>query len=45
VVSYGKGLGVDIETFVSNYEGAILEFVHQSAERAGWAEMITWSGS
>ena len=33
VVSYGKSLGVDVETFVSNYEGAILEFVHQSAER------------
>ena len=33
VISYGKSLGVDVETFVSNYEGAILEFVHQSAER------------
>ncbi len=33
VVSYGKSLGVDVETFVSNYEGAILEFIHQSAER------------
>ena len=33
VASYGKSLGVDVEPFVSNFEGAILEFVHQSAER------------
>jgi 3-dehydroquinate dehydratase II len=33
VVSYGKSLSVDVETFVSDYEGAILEFIHQSAER------------
>jgi 3-dehydroquinate dehydratase II len=33
VSSYGKSLGVDVETFVSDYEGAILEFIHQSAER------------
>jgi 3-dehydroquinate dehydratase II len=33
VQTYGKNLGVDVETFVSDYEGAILEFIHQSAER------------
>ena len=33
VRSYGKSLGVEVETFVSNYEGAILEFIHQSTER------------
>ena len=33
VRSYGKSLGVDVEAFVSDYEGAILEFIHQSAER------------
>lgn len=33
VRSFGKSLGVEVETFVSNYEGAILEFIHQSAER------------
>jgi 3-dehydroquinate dehydratase II len=33
VISYGKNLGIDVETFVSDFEGAILEFVHQSADR------------
>ncbi len=33
VRSYAKGLGVEVETFVSDYEGAILEFIHQSADR------------
>ena len=33
VRSYGKGLGVEVETFVSDYEGDILEFIHQSADR------------
>jgi 3-dehydroquinate dehydratase-2 len=27
-------LGVVVETFASNYEGAILEFIHESASRA-----------
>ncbi|OUM87824.1 MAG: dehydroquinase [Bacillus thermozeamaize] len=29
----GNSLGVDVETFASNYEGAILEYIHESAER------------
>ncbi len=29
----GHELGVEVETFASNYEGAILEFIHESAER------------
>jgi 3-dehydroquinate dehydratase-2 len=33
VRSFGKSLGVEVETFVSNYEGDILEFIHQSADR------------
>lgn len=33
VVGYGADLGVEVETFDSNYEGAILEFIHESAER------------
>jgi 3-dehydroquinate dehydratase II len=33
VVDAGHGLGVDVETFVSNYEGAILEYIHESADR------------
>jgi 3-dehydroquinate dehydratase-2 len=33
VTRTGEKLGVDIETFASNYEGAILEFIHESAER------------
>ena len=32
VRSYAKCLGVEVETFVSNYEGAILEFIHQTAD-------------
>lgn len=33
VTGVGKGLGVDVEVFASNYEGAILEFLHASAAR------------
>jgi 3-dehydroquinate dehydratase II len=33
VRSYGRSLGVEVETFASNYEGAILEFIHESAHR------------
>lgn len=33
VVEYGARLGVDVETFDSNYEGAILEYIHESSER------------
>ncbi|SPF81520.1 3-dehydroquinate dehydratase [Pseudoprimorskyibacter insulae] len=33
VTDFGAGLGVDVETFSSNYQGAILEFIHESAER------------
>lgn len=33
VVQFGKQLGVDIENFSSNYEGAILEYIHEAAER------------
>lgn len=29
----GDELGVEVETFASNYEGAILEFIHESAGR------------
>ena len=29
--SFGTSLGVTVNTFVSNYEGAILEFIHESA--------------
>lgn len=30
----GESLGVEIKTFVSNYEGAILEFIHANATNA-----------
>jgi 3-dehydroquinate dehydratase-2 len=33
VVQTGGNLGVEVETFASNYEGAILEFIHESAGR------------
>lgn len=33
VRDFGTGLGVDVESFSSNYEGAILEFIHESADR------------
>lgn len=33
VREFGAGLGVDVESFSSNYEGAILEFIHESAAR------------
>ena len=33
VTEAGEKLGVEVETFSSNYEGAILEFIHGSAER------------
>ncbi|MCL8209254.1 MAG: type II 3-dehydroquinate dehydratase [Actinomycetia bacterium] len=29
----GAALGVEVETFASNYEGALLEYIHASAER------------
>lgn len=32
-VGIGDRLGIEIETFSSNYEGAILEFIHESASR------------
>jgi 3-dehydroquinate dehydratase-2 len=31
--SFGKSIGVELETFVSAHEGAILEFIHRSADR------------
>lgn len=31
---FGAALGVAVTTFASNYEGAILEFIHESAESA-----------
>jgi 3-dehydroquinate dehydratase II len=31
---FGEKLGVEIETFVSNYEGAILEYIHANAATA-----------
>lgn len=31
---FGAALGVTVTTFASNYEGAILEFIHESAETA-----------
>jgi 3-dehydroquinate dehydratase II len=31
---FGASLGVTVETFASNFEGAILEFIHESAQRA-----------
>jgi 3-dehydroquinate dehydratase-2 len=33
VQAYGRDLGVDVENFSSNYEGAILEYIHESAGR------------
>lgn len=33
VKDFGGALGVDVETFSSNYQGAILEFIHESAHR------------
>ncbi len=33
VVDFGRKLGVEVETFSSNYEGALLEFIHESADR------------
>ena len=33
VTNHGTGLGVSVEHFSSNYEGAILEFIHESASR------------
>lgn len=33
VVDYGKGLGVEVETFSSNHMGDILEYIHESADR------------
>ncbi|RLV57133.1 3-dehydroquinate dehydratase [Aeromicrobium phragmitis] len=33
VVEYGEALGVEIETFDSNHEGYILEYIHESADR------------
>jgi len=32
--SFGTALGVAVSTFASNFEGAILEFIHQSAASA-----------
>lgn len=33
VQSFGAGLGVEVENFSSNYQGAILEYIHESAGR------------
>lgn len=33
VQRFGEDLGVAVESFSSNYEGAILEFIHESAAR------------
>jgi 3-dehydroquinate dehydratase-2 len=33
VADFGAQLGVDVESFSSNYEGAILEYIHESAVR------------
>jgi len=33
VFEFGSSLGVRVESFSSNYEGAILEFIHESANR------------
>jgi len=32
--NFGAALGVSVTTFASNHEGAILEFIHQSAQSA-----------
>lgn len=31
--SFGAEIGVEVETFVSNYEGEILEYIHEAANR------------
>lgn len=33
ITDFGNDLGVEVECFSSNYQGAILEFVHESAHR------------
>jgi 3-dehydroquinate dehydratase-2 len=33
VADFGNRLGVEVESFSSNYEGAILEYIHESAVR------------
>ena len=33
VTAFGRDLGVTVENFSSNYEGAILEYIHESADR------------
>ena len=33
VTAFGSDLGVEVECFSSNYQGAILEFIHESAHR------------
>lgn len=33
VSGFGASLGVEVENFSSNYQGAILEFIHESAAR------------
>jgi 3-dehydroquinate dehydratase-2 len=33
ITEFGQGLGVDVETFSSNHQGDILEFIHESAGR------------
>lgn len=33
VTGFGTDLGVEVECFSSNYQGAILEFIHESAHR------------
>jgi 3-dehydroquinate dehydratase-2 len=33
VAEFGAHLGVEVESFSSNYEGAILEYIHESARR------------
>lgn len=33
VVQYGQRLGVSVETFASNHEGEILEYIHEAGDR------------
>lgn len=33
VSNFGNDIGVEVENFSSNYEGAILEYIHESADR------------
>lgn len=33
VTGFGERIGVEVETFSSNFQGAILEFIHESASR------------